>query len=165
MIRAWWNTLLAREQRVIIAAGFFVIFLLAYVFFWSPLMGAVERSEHVFKQEKARLVWMQHAVKRIDVYRKKGLLISHLQHVGLVLAVDNALKKERLSAYISARTVQGGKQPSAILLNFNSVPFDRLIHMVQVLWRDQGVYVSLLKLSRLPTQGLVRVALTLKSID
>jgi type II secretory pathway component PulM len=159
---AWWHKLTRRDQRILLYGGVFVAIVLLYTYAWMPVSQGVSAAYARVNAQKTSLIWMQHAVRRIDGYRKKGYVPTQAYSTALKTAVTNAIKAERLNVYLTSTQYAGTKTaPDSVTLNFNSVPFDRLVHMLQNLWLQDGVYVSQLSLSRTKTSGLIVAQFTL----
>jgi general secretion pathway protein M len=163
---AWWEKLTRRDQRILVYGGLFGIIILFYSYAWMPVSSAVSAAYSRVSTQKTDLIWMQHAVRRIDSYREKGYIPTQEKTAVLKTAVTNAVKAERLNVYLTSTAYSGKKtDPTGVTLNFNSVPFDRLIHMLQGVWLQDGVYVAKLSIARTQTSGLITAAVSLQKMS
>lgn len=163
MIVKQWRQLQPRERMVLGAGLAIVVVVVLFTYVWMPVAADAVSSYQQLKTKKQQLTYMQHAAKRIDSYLTAGLTLNRSVSSDVSISVKQAVKQERLSVYQSGFTASGKGSQQSVTLTFNSVPFDRFIHMTQNLWSKQAIYISSFTLDSLKTSGLVQIQATFKA--
>ena len=159
-IRSWWEGLLERERQIVSVGGVIVGALLFYALIWSPLSDAVSDRKMQVASQRQLLVFLQRASQKVSQLRASGISVdATIENGGLLTMVEQSLASQQLSSYL--KQVQQ-PIPNQITLNFEDMPFDKLIQWLQMLITAHGVHVQHLSVTRLPTIGAVNAQVVLK---
>lgn len=158
-IRAWWDSLLERERRILSIGGVLVGIFLLYVVIWSPLSNAVSNAKTRAQSQQQLLRYLQNAEKLIAQYKALGIAThAEITRADLLSEAQETLSKQGLSSFL--KQVQ---QPTSnqLSLTFDAVPFDHLMAWLENLTTTRGVKVLQLSATRLPEMGMVEVKVVL----
>lgn len=158
-IRAWWENLLERERRMLSVGGFIVGILVIYALIWSPLSNLVFDYKTQVTSKRQLLVFLQRASQKISQLQSSGISVdASVKSGGLLTVVEQSLSSQQLSHYL--KQVQQPTQ-NQITLNFDNVPFDKLMQWLQMLITTQGVRVVHFSATRL-SMGEANVQVVLR---
>ncbi|HZU75433.1 MAG TPA: type II secretion system protein M [Dehalococcoidia bacterium] len=156
-LRARYEALPQREQRLVVAAGGALALFLLYLVLWEP--PALLRAHH--EQELARARAFAQRLEEIGAQvqqaRPAGAAAAR-RDVSLLTAVDQATKDGTLGKPPSRMQPDGDTQ---VRVWFEGVPFDSLLRWIYDLQSRYGIRVDSLDVERQPTAGVVNARLTL----
>ena len=159
MMQQWWQTLSERERRMVGLGGAAAFLLLIYALIWSPLTDSVRqmKSRVIFQQRTDR--WMQHATRQIDQLKQAGFSDTSHHDEAILVLVERALAKQKLSAYLQHVQQPQGNQ---LVLTFHKAPFDRLMNCLQVLAQQVNIEVLQFNAKKSKVMGTVDAQVTLE---
>jgi type II secretory pathway component PulM len=160
MIIQRWQTLSLRERILVVSGAVIIIFSLFDTFVLSPLNGHIESLREKIQTQQALDDWMQQANSRILQLRRAGFTADALStpQEAILTLVERKLNEDKLNIYL-----QNVKQPqnNQLILQFHQVPFDDLLHWLQMISRQYNINVQELTASKTLPLGSAEVTLTL----
>jgi general secretion pathway protein M len=159
-IRSWWENLQDRERRMLSVGAPVVGILVIYALIWSPLSDSVTDHKMQVASQKQLLVFLQRASRKISQLQASGISVdASVESGGLLTLVEQSLSSQQLSNYL--KQVQQPTQ-NQIRLNFEDVPFDKLMQWLQMLITTHGIRVERFSATRLSKMGEANVQVVLK---
>jgi general secretion pathway protein M len=161
-MRAWWNGLAEREQRIVAAGAIFVVLMLGWAFVWHPLVvKRAELSDEVDAQRRD-LAYVRVAAADVDRLRTTGKqgrrdrqgrsLLALADATARTAGLEGALKRVEPVAATSVR------------VTFEVARFDALIAWIEGLTRDYGIEAVDFSADRADGVGLVNARVTLQDV-
>ncbi|MGM0565025.1 MAG: type II secretion system protein GspM [Pseudomonadota bacterium] len=147
----WWYRYSQREQRVLLAGGVFVALWLVYMLLVDPLVQFYQQERQALEDNRELVVWMRQAVAD---YRAAGGREAAAPSGSVAVAVEQVLRQSGLPE--ATRIEPQGR--NSVTVNFDSVPFDRLMHTLDTLEQEQGMVVRQVRVSRLQGEGSTGMA-------
>jgi general secretion pathway protein M len=159
-MRARWDTLAARDRRMLSVGAIVVALLLAWAFVWYPLAQTRQQLGARVATDRASLAWMRQA--QADV---PGLT-AHSTHAGadrqgksLLALADVSARGAGLTSALKRVEPTG---PRSVRVSFEAANFDVLIGWIEGLAHDYGVQASDFSADRADGLGLVNARVTLE---
>jgi general secretion pathway protein M len=159
-MKAWWETLSARERGLVAAGALLTLALLAYVLFWEPFQANSRRLQGSVAELRADLAWMQQAAREIRRLDGAGEARPAEDGRSLLTLVDQTARAAGLGNALKRVAPQGADQLSAQL---DAVEFDRLIAWLGDLERDHAIGIVNLSVDRTSAAGRVNARVIVRS--
>ncbi|MDF1655592.1 MAG: type II secretion system protein GspM [Coxiellaceae bacterium] len=161
MIREKWQHLTTRDRRILVVGGILVVVMLIYTYAWNPLSTAVSEQYNDLRRGQGLVVWMKHAMQRLDRYEALGYQLPQPTKEKLDDVVKAQFKTQRIAYHITS-IKQLDK--TSVGVNFGQVPFDRLVAALSQMADKQGIVVKSTRITRKSTDGLVDAKMILEKI-
>jgi general secretion pathway protein M len=160
VIRRWWNSLAARERRIVAGGAVVVALLLAWAFAWHPL--AVRRADLAerARADRGTLAYVRAASAEVGALRAAGLRSRSSRQGKSLLALADATARDAGLEGALKRVEPTG--PRSVRVSFVQADFDALASWLEDLSRDYGVEASDFSADRADGIGLVDVRVTLE---
>lgn len=157
MIKAWWEGLAAREQRMLSIGGAVAGVLLLYAVIWLPLNNAVSSQRDLVHNQEALLSYLTRASQTISRLRATGVRITRPDNESLATHAETVFSSQGVS-----NAIKQVQQPAAneTSFTFESVHFDKLMRSLQVL-AQSDINVKKFSATRTTESGLADVRVTL----
>lgn len=154
----WWRKRSDRERYFIVIGMVIVALLLVYELVWIPLYNTTVRLQQRVQSQQQLLIWMLKAEQRIKRYRLAGYTEVQPTQQALLVVAEQTLANQKLANYLL-----GVQQPQSnqLTLTFNPMPFDEFITWLQQLWKQYGINVAQIQVSKTAEIGVVQVKVTL----
>ena len=147
-MKAWWNQLNAREQRLVASLGGVLLIFIFYSVVWQPLNENIEKGEKKLKRQQELLV---HVTEETRKYRQlKGTGVKN--RGGSLSSIVNRTAKQK---GISIDRMQ--PQGDDIQVWLDDVSFNTLLTWVESLSLNEGIQVKNVDLTKTEQAGQVRV--------
>ncbi len=158
MLINWWETLAPRERWLMKIGSAAIIIILTYLYVWTPFVDAVN-SAHTDVEHKRELIqWMQAAIIKIEQLKARGLVERAPTQASLLVLTNQSARENHLSPFIGQiREIDANE----INVEFTTVPFDKLMTWLELLWREYGIQVTAFNLIPQKIAGLVQVNMNL----
>jgi general secretion pathway protein M len=150
-MRAWFESLAARERWILVAGGFLAVVIVVWWLVLTPLRTG-SASLRAAIESKQRLLL---DLSRLESTGASGPVAKNSGET-LVVVVSNTAQQHGLQL---ARSRPNG--PSGVDVTFQAVPFDVLVTWLLALHGSYGVEVESASLSSAREQGLVNGQLSL----
>lgn len=141
----------ARERRVLLIGGVFLVLALLYAFLWEPGLQARERLSGALPRLRAQLEDMKLQRQEVEALRKR--LGAAPQGADLRALVRASVERSAIRASVE-RIEWRGEQ---VLVVASAVEFDPWLEWVRGLQRELGVRVVGAEVRALPQPGRVRL--------
>lgn len=157
-MRAYWQQLQLREQRLIIIAAILLLIMALYSTIIAPLTEAYEATQIKVRQQRVLLMDIQQAAKELKPLRA-GNRRKGGENQSLLSRVDTSARRSKLQESMK-RIEPDGK--TRVRIWMEKVPFDQVMSWLQSL-SQQGIRVETLESERLDAEGRVNIRLVLES--
>lgn len=148
-IKAWWQGLNLREQRLVLVTGtFFSIFLL-YNLLWLPLNESLVKTEKRLASRQALLTWVTDNTARYQSAKSSG---GNQKSSGSLSSIINRTANQQ-QLTITRMQPQGDN----LQVWLDSAPFTQLLFWLEHLTNNEGLQVQAIDLTQGDKQGEVRV--------
>ncbi len=162
MIQAYWQNLMPRERRVLIAGAVALVLMLFYVLAWAPFQSERASREQAIEQQRELLGWMQGAAAELQALRTGGAggsgAAAANRSVPLLTLVDGSARKQGLGGALKRVQPDGD---AGVRVWLEGVDFDALLLWLDTLERSQGVLVKALVVEP-QSPGRVKARLSLE---
>jgi general secretion pathway protein M len=159
-MRAWWNGLAGREQRIVAIGGLLVALMLGWAFVWHPLVVKRAALRDEVDAQQRDLAFVRVAAADVDRLRATGkqgrrdrqgrALLALADATALAAGLDGARKRvEPVGA-------------TGVRVSFEIARFDALIAWIEGLTRDYGIEAIDVSADRADGVGLVNARVTLQ---
>lgn len=158
-MKAWWETLSARERLLVIGGLGLILALLGYALVWEPFRTSHRQLQQRVAEQRADLIWMRQAAR--EVKRLSGNAGTSLTRDGrsLLTLVDQTARAAGLASALKRVAPQGEDKLSAQL---DGVEFDKLIPWLGMLEHDHRIAIVNLSIDRANATGLVNARVILR---
>jgi general secretion pathway protein M len=160
VIRAWWNALPLREQRIVAVGVIVVAAMLGWALIWHPLaMRRAELREAVDAQRRD-LAYVRIATAEVDRLRSVSKHSRGDRQGRSLLALADA--SARAGGLESALRRVEPVGSSSVRVSFEFASFDALIGWIEGLTGDYGIEATDFSADRADGVGLVNARVTLQ---
>jgi len=158
-MKAWWETLSARERLLVIGGLGLILALLGYALVWEPFRTSHRQLQQRVAEQRADLIWMRQAAR--EVKRLSGNAGTSPTRDGrsLLTLVDQTARAAGLASALKRVAPQGEDKLSAQLVG---VEFDKLIPWLGMLEHDHRIAIVNLSIDRANATGLVNARVILR---
>lgn len=158
-MKAWWETLSARERLLVIGGLGLTLALLGYALVWEPFRTSHRQLQQRVAEQRADLIWMRQAAR--EVKRLSGNAGTSPTRDGrsLLTLVDQTARAAGLASALKRVAPQGEDKLSAQL---DGVEFDKLIPWLGTLEHDHRIAIVNLSIDRANATGLVNARVILR---
>ncbi|OFA31861.1 general secretion pathway protein GspM [Glaciecola punicea] len=147
-LKAWFVSISAREQKLVIVAAAVAIIGIFYFAIWSPLTSALETQGLALNSEKQLLTWVNEQSGRAIVLRQSS---NKTSFNGSLTQVVNQTTR---SANIPVARMQ--PQGEELVVSLDQVVFNDFLRWLNVL-EKRGVVILQSDVSEVDEQGFVQV--------
>ena len=159
-MRAWWNGLARREQRMVAAGAMFVALMLGWAFVWHPLVvKRTELREEIDAQQRD-LAFVRVAAADVDRLRSTGKQGRRDRQGRSLLALADATARTAGLEGALKRVEPVGT--TSVRVTFDVARFDALVAWIEGLTRDYGIEAVDFSADRADGVGLVNARVTLQ---
>ena len=158
-MKAWWETLSARERLLVIGGLGLTLALLGYALVWEPFRTSHRQLQQRVAEQRADLIWMRQAAR--EGKRLSGNAGTSPTRDGrsLLTLVDQTARAAGLASALKRVAPQGEDKLSAQL---DGVEFDKLIPWLGMLEHDHRIAIVNLSIDRANATGLVNARVILR---
>lgn len=154
MIKAKWEQLSARDQRILKIGGIALGILFLLRFIWWPLYDRVGTLKHEIEQEESLSSWMSPRVAKLMEAKASGM--SSISDKSLP-AVEKSLQEIGLKPYVTQLSQNAQSQ---ISITFADVPFEASMEWLERAQR-QGWVVQSMQATKGEKTGMVALQFVL----
>lgn len=148
MLRAKWESLNEREQKLVGIGGVALAVAVFYWGLWQPLGNAMEKNQKLLVKQQSTNVWAQDAIKQI-----KSASGAANSGGGSLSQIVNTSSR-RFNVQIGRMNPKGEQ----LNLMIDEMVFNDLLKWLAYLEQNQGIKVMNLDVSELEEPGKVRVS-------
>ena len=136
-MRAWWNGLAEREQRLVAIGGFAVVLMLGWAFVWHPLVVKRAELRDAVDAQQRDLAFVRVAAADVDRFRASGKQGRRDRQGRSLLALADASARDAGLEGALKRVEPVGA--ASVRVSFEVARFDALIAWIEGLTRDYGI--------------------------
>lgn len=159
-MRAWWNGLAEREQRLVAIGGFAVVLMLGWAFVWHPLVVKRAELRDAVDAQQRDLAFVRVAAADVDRFRASGKQGRRDRQGRSLLALADASARDAGLEGALKRVEPVGA--ASVRVSFEVARFDALIAWIEGLTRDYGIEAIDVSADRADGVGLVNARVTLQ---
>jgi len=148
-MKAWWQQLNNREQRLVAAVSVVVFIFLFYSLVWQPLNESIAKSTKKLARQQTLLSWVSSETQRYKLAKGNS---SNKQSKGSLSSVVN-----RTAGTNGISITRMQPQGDNLQVWIDNIAFDQLLQWLAQLSSDEGITVGAIDLSRGEQTGQVRV--------
>lgn len=158
-MKAWWETLSARERLLVIGGLGLTLALLGYALVWEPFRTSHRQLQQRVAEQRADLIWMRQAAREVKRLSGNAGTIPTRDGRSLLTLVDQTARAAGLASALKRVAPQGEDKLSAQL---DGVEFDKLIPWLGMLEHDHRIAIVNLSIDRANATGLVNARVILR---
>ncbi len=148
-IKAWWQGLNLREQRLVVIMGSVVLVFLLYSLIWQPLNDNLAKAEKKLANRQMLLTWVSGNI--INYQRVNRIGASKKSNISLSSIINRTAHQQQLT--ITRMQPQGDN----LQVWLDSAPFTQLLFWLEHLVNNEGLQVQAIDVIQSDKQGEVRV--------
>lgn len=147
-MKAWWQQLNSREQRLVAIMGTFFIIFLLYSLIWQPLNEKLVSTQKKLTNQQALLTWVRDNTTRYQQISKS----SKTSDQGSLSSIVNRTANQH---QITVTRLQ--PQGDDLQIWIDEIAFSELLLWLEDLSINEGLHVTGIDLSRADKEGIVQV--------
>jgi len=148
-IKAWWQGLNIREQRLMLVMSSVIAVFLLYSLLWQPLNENLSKTEQKLASRQALLSWVTENTAR---YQNVKVINGGKKSRGSLSSVINRTANQQ-QLTITRMQPQGDN----VQVWLDSAPFTQLLFWLEHLANNEDLQVQAIDLTQTDKQGEVRV--------
>ncbi|MGB5717609.1 MAG: type II secretion system protein M [Gammaproteobacteria bacterium] len=160
-MRAWFDSLEARERLMVAAGAALLVLFLLYVLVWSPIHSGYDALRNSVEEQRTTALWMRESAQTLtSLKRNSGKAAQGLGGKSLLSVADSTARAGGLGTALK-RVEPEGKDSVRVWLD--GAPFDVLVKWLGTLSIIHGVSAESATLERSDATGRVNARLTLQA--
>ena len=159
-MKAYWNNLQPREQRVLLAGGLVLLAAVVFLGLVEPLLESRDQARDRLAQARSELAWMQARAPQVAAAQSAATPDTGqptLAGRSLIAHVDASARAFGLSDHL-ARARPG---ETGVSVHLEGVPYHDVMRWLGELEREDGVVTARIVLERVVQPGRVNAELLL----
>ncbi|MFV1982464.1 MAG: type II secretion system protein GspM [Thiohalomonadales bacterium] len=158
-MKAYFTNLNPREQKLVLAAAFFVVLFLPYQFIYAPFQDNLTKMETKVTESQKNIVWMKS--KSLEVRKLKGSSNSSKKSKQSLLSlIETTTKKSKLNKNL--RKVQPAGS-SNVKVWLDEVAFDNLMQWLDILVVTHGLTIQDITIEKQSNKGIVNARINMSA--
>ena len=160
-MRAWFDSLEARERMMVLAGAVLLVLLMLYVLVWSPVHSGYDALRNTVGEQRTTAVWMQESAQTLAILkRNSGRVAQGLGGKSLLSVADSTARASGLGPALKRVEPEGS---DSVRVWLDGAPFDVLVKWLGTLNTIHGVSAESATLERSTATGRVNARLTLQA--
>ncbi len=160
-MRAWFDSLEARERLMVAAGAALLVLFLLYVLVWSPIHSGYDALRNSVEEQRSTALWMRESAQTLtSLKRNSGKAAQGLGGKSLLSVADSTARAGGLGPALK-RVEPEGRDSVRVWLD--GAPFDVLVKWLGTLSIIHGVSAESATLERSDATGRVNARLTLQA--
>lgn len=152
-MKEWFNSLDARERKILIGGGIVVFLMCIYFLGWEPFVTKMERLKKSNTENQQTLVWMQEKLEEVkQLQRTSAGAVVDLKGQSLLGVLDKTAKSNNLGSSIKRVQPEGNDKA---LVRLEKAQFNLVIRWLEQLQLRQGILVDSSVFEKESESGLV----------
>lgn len=153
----WWQSLSARDQKILLIATPLVVLLLLYALVFDPWLNYHQQLIKRKENQEAIVKWLNNAAIEISSLRQQQKVPQ--RQTSLLSTVDVSARRAGLHDKILRSEPDG---ENGVRLTLADLPFDDLVRWLLQLQQESLIVVRTISVLAKETPGLVQVRLELE---
>jgi len=158
-VKAYFKNLNPREQKLVLAAGFFVLLFLPYQFIYAPFQDSLTKMQVDTEKVKKNIAWMNNKSQEVRSLSGAGGSRS-ASKTSLLTLVETTTKQNKLNKNL--RKVQPAGS-SNVKVWLDEVPFDRLMQWLDSLVVTHGLSIQDITVEKQSGKGIVNAKINMSA--
>lgn len=152
-MKEWFNSLDARERKILIGGGIAFVLICIYFLGWEPFVKNIERLEKTNAENQQTLAWMKEKADEVKLLQRNnaGGKVD-LQGQSLLGVIDKTAKSNNLGSAIKRVQPEGNDKA---LVRLEKAEFNHVIRWLEQLKLRQGIAVDSSVIEKQSEPGLV----------
>jgi len=148
------------ERMTLLVGGVFVAIFLCYQIIFSPLNNAIDKKQKMLSDKTQTLHWLKQAsIEYSQLNKNKPRRKASYSKESLLTIIDQTTVKLDVRSFIRRIDPEGENQ---VQIWFEQINFDDLIHLLNILQRNNNISVVNLSVNRKTDLALVDARITVK---
>lgn len=148
-MKAWWQQLNIREQRLVAAMSMVIFIFLFYSFIWQPLNENIAKNTKKLARQQSLLTWVSSETQRYNLAKGSG---GSTQNKGSISSIVN-----RTAGANGISITRMQPQGENLQVWIDNIAFDQLLQWLAQLANNEDIIVGAIDLSQSEQPGQVRV--------
>ena len=160
-MRAWFDSLEARERMMVLACAVLLVLLMLYVLVWSPVHSGYDALRNTVGEQRTTAVWMQESAQTLAILkRNSGKVAQGLGGKSLLSVADSTARAHGLGPALKRVEPEGS---DSVRVWLDGASFDVLVKWLGALSTLHGVGAESATVERGAATGRVNARLTLQA--
>lgn len=152
-MKEWFESLEARERRMVIGGAITLLVLSIYFLGWEPFIKGLHNLQESTQRKQVDLVWMQNAAKEVkQLQATQTAPVRFASGQSLLGVIDRSAKAKQLGDSMKRVQPDGTSKARVWLEN---AKFDVVIGWLEELERRYGVSIESITFEKQDEEGLV----------
>lgn len=147
-MKAWWQQLNVREQKLVIVMSALVSIFILYSLIWQPLNEGIADKKLKIERQQALLTWVEENTQRYQQAKRSG---GRSSGESLSSIINRTSRLDKIN--ITRMQPQGDD----LQVWIDEISFNALLSWLEKLASREGLQVKSIDLSKAEQQGVVRV--------
>ena len=160
-MRAWFDSLEARERLMVAAGAALLALFLLYVLVWSPIHSGYDALRNSVEEQRTTALWMRESAQTLtSLKRNSGKAAQGLGGKSLLSVADSTARAGGLGPALKRVEPEGS---DSVRVWLDGAPFDVLVKWLGTLSIIHGVSAESATLERSDATGRINARLTLQA--
>jgi len=148
------------ERLTLLVGGIFIAIFLCYQVIFSPMNNTIDKKQQILNEKIQTLHWLQQAsIDYSQLIKNKPRRNANYSKDSLLTIIDQTTVKLDVRSFIRRIDPEGENQ---VQIWFERINFDDLIHLLNILQRNNNISVINLSINRQTDLALVDARITVK---
>lgn len=152
-MKEWFNSLDARERKILIGGAIAVLLMSLYFLGWEPFITKIDHLKKSNAENEKTLTWMKQKAGEVrQLQRSNPSMKVDLKGQSLLGVIDKTAKSNNLGSAIKRVQPEGNNKA---LVRLEGAQFNHVIRWLEHLQLHQGIQVDSSVIERQSEPGLV----------
>jgi general secretion pathway protein M len=148
-MKAWWQQLNLREQRLVMAMSAVIAVFVLYGLIWQPLNESIAASKLKLERQQTLLAWVEENTQRYQQAKRNGAMNSSSASLSSIV--------NRTSRANDITITRMQPQGDDLQVWIDEISFNQLLSWLEQLASRENLQVKNIDLSSADQEGVVRV--------
>ncbi|KLV06124.1 MULTISPECIES: type II secretion system protein M [Photobacterium] len=150
-MKAWWNGLSLREQRLVLGGGIALFIAILYWGIWQPMANSAANAETHLQRERQLLSWVSQKADEIVALRGTSGSTGSVSDKGLNQVINETTRRFQIEV------IRMQPRSEAVQVWVKPVPFNTLVNWLAFLRDEHGIDTQFLDVTKTDRTGMVEV--------
>ncbi|MBV1840030.1 type II secretion system protein M [Photobacterium ganghwense] len=150
-MKAWWNGLSLREQRLVLGGGIALFIAILYWGIWQPMANSAANAETHLQRERQLLSWVSQKADEIVALRGTSGSTGSVSDKGLNQVINETTRRFQIEV------IRMQPRSEAVQVWVKPVPFNTLVNWLSFLRDEHGIDTQFLDVTKTDRTGMVEV--------
>lgn len=150
-MKAWWNGLSLREQRLVLGGGIALFIAILYWGIWQPMANSAANAETHLQRERQLLSWVSQKADEIVALRGTSGSTGSVSDKGLNQVINETTRRFQIEV------IRMQPRSEAVQVWVKPVPFNTLVNWLAFLRDEHGIDTQFLDVTKTDRMGMVEV--------